>query len=85
MPERTLKRPHRFLSAESDVARFFTEHGIPFTISVSEATGTLPTFSGCAPFGCGSDEGLIGVRVALDPAGTVTQESTVVDLYTNCL
>jgi hypothetical protein len=55
---------------KADVSRFFTEHGIPFTISASEARGT---------------EGLIGVHVALDPAGTLTQEPIVVELYTNCL
>jgi hypothetical protein len=68
---------------KADVARFFAEHSIPFTISESEARGTLRT-SGCAPFGCGSDSALIGVRVKLDPAGAVTEEPTVVNLYTDC-
>jgi hypothetical protein len=67
-----------------DVSRFFAEHGIPFTIVESEAIGTLQT-SGCAPFGCGTDSALIGVRVKLDRTGTVTGEPTVVDLYTDCL
>jgi hypothetical protein len=69
---------------KADVARFFAEHSIPFTISESEVRGTLLT-SGCAPFACGSDSALIGVRVKLDQAGTVTEEPTVVDLYTDCL
>jgi hypothetical protein len=68
----------------NDVSRFFTEHGIPFTVVESQAIGTLQT-SGCAPFGCGTDSALIGVRVKLDQSGTVAGESTVVDLYTDCL
>ena len=67
-----------------DVSRFFSEHDIPFTIVDSEAIGTLQT-SGCAPFGCGTDSALIGVRVKLDRTGTVTGQPTVVDLYTDCL
>ena len=67
-----------------DVSRFFAEHGIPFTVVESEAIGTLNT-SGCAPFGCGTDSALIGVRVKLDRMGTVTGEPKVVDLYTDCL
>jgi hypothetical protein len=69
---------------KADVARFFAERSIPFTISESEARGTLRT-SGCAPFGCGSDSALIGVSVKLDAAGAVKEEPTVVDLYTDCL
>ena len=69
---------------KADVARFFAEHGIPFTLSESEARGTLRT-SGCAPFGCGSDSALIGVSVRLGAAGAVTEEPTVVSLYTDCL
>src|SRR5882762_8732980 len=69
---------------KADVARFFAEHSIPFTISESEAKGTLWT-SGCAPFGCSSDSALIGVSVKLDPAGAVTEEPTVIGMYTDCL
>jgi len=75
---------------KSDVARFFAEHNIPFSIVGSEAfgtpeaIGTLST-SGCAPFGCGSDAGVINVRVKLDEAGAVTEEPKVVGIYTDCL
>ena len=69
---------------KADVARFFAEHNIPFTVSESEVRGTVRTF-GCAPFGCGSDAALIGVSVKLDPAGAVTEEPTVIDMYTDCL
>jgi hypothetical protein len=58
---------------KADVARFFAELSIPLTISESEARGTLWT-SGCAPFGCGSD-----------PASAVTEEPTVIGIYTDCL
>jgi hypothetical protein len=69
---------------KADVARFFAEHSIPFTFSESGARGTLLT-SGCAPFACGSDSALIGVRVKLDPTGTVTEEAIVIGMYTDCL
>jgi hypothetical protein len=69
---------------KADVGRFFAEHRIPFTFSESEARGTLLT-SGCAPFAFGSDSALIGVSVKLDPAGTVTEEATIVGMYTECL
>ncbi len=67
-----------------DISQFFVEHGIPFEILESEAIGTLRT-SGCAPLGCGTDSAIIGVRVKLDAAGTVTTEPTVVGMYTDCL
>jgi hypothetical protein len=74
---------------KSAVARFFADHDIPFTISdlagTTYAIGTIYT-SGCAPvLACGTDSALIGVRVRLDPEGTVTEEPTVADLYTDCL
>ena len=68
----------------AEVSRFFTEHDIPFTIVDSEVTGTLNT-SGCSPLGCGTDSALIGVRVNVDRAGTVTAEPIVVGMYTDCL
>jgi hypothetical protein len=67
-----------------DISQFFVEHGIPFEILESEAIATLRT-SGCAPLGCGTDSAIIGVRVKLDAAGTVTGEPTVVGMYTDCL
>jgi hypothetical protein len=69
---------------KADVSRFFAQHGIPFTIVDSQAIGTLRT-SGCAPLGCGTDAALIGIRVKLDPVGTVTEEAITVGLYTDCL
>ncbi len=67
-----------------DVARFFTEHDIPLQIAESYAIGTLYT-SGCGPLGCGTDWALIGVRVKLDSTGAVTENPTVVGMYTDCL
>jgi uncharacterized membrane-anchored protein len=71
-------------AGKTDVARFFEKRGIRVFVTNSEATGTLIT-SGCSPFGCGTDEALIGVRVKLSTQGIVTEEPQVVDLYTNCL
>ena len=71
-------------TTKSDVARFFTEHNIPFAISESLASGSIAA-SGCAPFGCGSDAALINVRVRLNEAGAATEEPKVVGIYTNCL
>lgn len=70
---------------KDDVARFYTEHEIPFEVVGSEAIGTLYTIGGCAPMGCGTDNALIGVRVKVDPDGTVTGEPKVVGMYTDCL
>jgi hypothetical protein len=69
---------------KDEVSRFFTEHGIPFTITDSEVTGTLDTV-GCSPRGCGADSALIGVRVNVDRTGAVTGEPTVVAIYTDCV
>jgi hypothetical protein len=69
---------------KADVAKFFSEHSIPFDFFEFEARGTLST-SGCAPFGCGADSALIGVSVKLSQAGVVTEEPKVVALYTDCV
>jgi hypothetical protein len=68
----------------TDVARFFAAHGMTFAVAGSEASGELST-SGCAPFGCGTDSAVIGVRVKLDSAGSVAREPQVNSIYTNCL
>ena|SRR5215472_5304063 len=75
---------------KDDVARFYSEHEIPFQVvsfkdSGFEAIGTLYTIGGCAPFGCGTDDALIGVRVRVDADGTVIGEPEVVHMYTTCL
>ena len=75
---------------KDDVARFYTQHEIPFQVVLlkdvgSEAIGTLYTVGGCAPLGCGTNNALIGVRVKVDSDGTVTGESETVSMYTDCL
>jgi hypothetical protein len=69
---------------KADVTRFFTKHGIPFTIVGLEAYGTLET-SGCTPLGCGSDRAIIGIRVKLDETGAVAEEAVVVGIYSDCV
>ena len=69
---------------KADVARFFAEHDMRYVISEFDGSGTLKT-AGCAPFFCGSDSALIGVRVKLSAAGTVAAEPIVMNLYTDCL
>jgi hypothetical protein len=69
---------------KSGVARFFAEHKIPFAILETEAYGSLRP-PGCAPFGCFTDVGFIGVRVGLDGAGTVTEAPRVFSMYQDCL
>lgn len=69
---------------KTEVARFFTEHHIPFAMLESEAFGSLRT-SGCAPLGCGTDAAFIGVHVKLDGAGTVTEAPRVFGMYQDCL
>ncbi len=87
----------RIGTKKADVARFYTEHKIPFEVvsmpfkdgeslvTGTEAIGTLYTNGGCPPFGCGSDRLLIGVRVRVDADGTVTGEPEVVSIYTDCV
>jgi hypothetical protein len=82
---------------KDDVARFYTEHKIPFEVvswpfkdgesevTGTEAIGTLYTNGGCPPFGCGSDRALIGVRVRVDADGAVIGKPDVVSMYTDCL
>lgn len=69
---------------KEDVVRFFAENKFPITFDRSSATGTIYTL-GCSPFGCGTDEALIGLRVDLDEAGSVKSKPVVVGIYTNCL
>ncbi len=73
---------------KDDVARFYTQHGIPFQIvwinNIGyEAIGTLYTVGGCAPLGCGTNNALIGVRVRVDSYGTVTGDPEIVSIYTD--
>jgi hypothetical protein len=70
---------------KADVTQFFKGHGIPFDITGSEAIGTLITTGGCAPFGCGTDRALIGLRVKIDADGTVTDKPVVVVMYVDCV
>jgi len=74
----------RIGARKNDVINFFAENGIPLTFDRSSASGSLMT-SGCAPFGCGLDSALIGVRVDLDEEGAVKSEPVVVGMYTDCL
>jgi hypothetical protein len=66
------------------VVSFFTKNGIPVAFDRDEASGTIFT-TGCAPFGCGSDAALLGLRVKVDKAGTVVSAPVVGALYTDCL
>ena len=69
---------------KDEVVRFFEENQIPFAIEGDEASGTTLT-SGCCPFGCGSDDVLIGVKVKLDGDGSVMSEPHVGAICTTCL
>lgn len=69
---------------KSQVIKFFQANGIPISFIEGEATGTIYT-TGCSPFGCGTDEALLGLRVKVDGKGTVISEPQIGALYTNCL
>jgi hypothetical protein len=72
-------------AGNEEVTRFFDVHGMKVQFAFGEASGTVLT-TGCAPFvGCGDDSALIGLRVRVDSAGTVTSQPVVVAMYTNCL
>ena len=66
------------------VVRFFQDNGIPPIIGGNEITGTI-YLKGCSPAGCGSDTGLLGLRVEVDKEGTVTSKPSLGALYTDCL
>jgi hypothetical protein len=66
------------------VIRFFEENGLPVTFTANEASGTIHV-NGCAPSGCGSDDGIVGLRVKVDKDGTVIGEPVVGAMYTNCV
>lgn len=82
----------RIGTKKQDVIHFFAKYDIPVQfVSMAgqpEATGTI-IVSGIAKcsqiVGCGDDAALIGVRVDVDDAGTVTGEPVVVGMYTNCV
>lgn len=69
---------------KESVLKFFRENGLPVEFAEGEAVGTIHT-TGCAPFGCGSDDALLGLRVKVDNDGNVIGEPVVGGLYTNCL
>ena len=69
---------------KDELIRFFEENHIPFTIEGNDARGSILS-TGCCPFGCGSDEVLIGVRVKLDEKGSVSSAPDIVAMCTNCL
>lgn len=66
------------------VVRFFRDNGVPVEFIEGEATGTIHA-TGCSPFGCGSDDAVLGLRVKVDKDGTVIGEPDVGAFYTNCL
>lgn len=77
-------REIRVGKSKAEVGRFFERHNIPFEILESEAYGSLRTL-GCAPFGCGTDRGFIGVDVKLDATGRVAEAPRVFGMYQDCL
>jgi hypothetical protein len=66
------------------VIRFFETNRIPVSFREEEASGEIHV-KGCSPTGCGSDDALVGLRVKVDTAGTVTAVPEVVALYTDCM
>ncbi|HEY6250916.1 MAG TPA: hypothetical protein VI685_13230 [Candidatus Angelobacter sp.] len=71
-------------SSKAEVSRFYKENDIPLDFDQFGATGTIRT-SGCSPFGCGSNDAIIGVRVELDREAKVKKEPHVMAMYTDCL
>jgi hypothetical protein len=74
-------------ASKADVERFYEQRGIQFQVievTSPEAVGTIFT-TACSPFGCGTDEAFIVVRVKLSPEGVVIEEPRVLPGYKNCL
>src|SRR5215470_12194283 len=59
-------------TTKAGVIQFYAENNIPLTFDQFGAKGTIHT-SGCSPFGCGSNDAIIGVRVDLDQKGSVME------------
>jgi hypothetical protein len=70
-------------SKRNELVWFFVKNEISLSVVGSLATGDIHT-TGCAPIGCTSDEAIIGLRVEINEAGTVTSEPVVVRRYTSC-
>jgi hypothetical protein len=82
--QRDARNKLRIGTKKEDVIRFFADNGIPVTFDYGAASGAVHTL-GCAPQGCGTDDGLLGVLVKVDAEGTVVSEPVVGGIYTDCL
>jgi len=71
-------------SSKTEVTQFFKQNDIPLDFDQFGASGTIRT-TGCSPFGCGSNDAIIGVRVYLDQKGAVKKEPVVISMCTDCL
>jgi hypothetical protein len=69
---------------KDEVIRFFADNGIPVTFDRNAASGSAHTV-GCAPQGCGTDDGFLGLLVKVTAEGTVVSEPVVSGGYTDCL
>ena len=69
-----------------DVIRVFQENGLPVSFEKlnNEYEGTI-TVKGCSPAGCGTDNGILSIRVKVDSSGNVMEEPVVTALYIDCL
>jgi hypothetical protein len=63
--------------------RFCETHGLSLTLTANQAMGDFSA-KGCAPSGCGTDDFMGGLRVAVDKDGTVTGKPSVGGIYSNC-
>jgi hypothetical protein len=66
------------------VIRFYASQTIPLTFDRHQASGEIYIHGGCAPKGCGTDRLLVGLRVNVDAAGTVSAEPDVVTFFADC-
>jgi hypothetical protein len=82
--KRDAREKLRIGTKKDAVVHFFSDHGIPVTFSQGQAEGTIYT-EGCSPFGCGTDQALLGLRIDVDEAGTVISTPNIGSMYTNCL
>jgi hypothetical protein len=74
---------------KEQLVRFFENNGMGQPSFVNSSIGRYAdgrvNVVGCSPFGCGSDDGFIGLHVPVDEAGTVAGKPNVGGFYTDCL
>jgi len=72
-------------TTKKDVERFLSDHHFSVIFNRNQAIGTMSSSGGCAPFGCGTNEILLGVTIRLDSNGSVAEVPQIQTMFTDCM